>query len=300
MAENTTVNAEQKQNKRFRIGYIFLGLVPFAIIMAVQTAATIPGVILAVVDIVRSGRSYDLATIMEIFNSKYALAVYCAYCVICLAVFLPWYNKGVVKKNNKVDYKKALGPRPLALSVSAMICMFFLVSGGFVIFSRLLPAIMEKYNELIELSSVGTNTLITIIYVIILGPLTEELCYRGLMFGIMEKSNANHLIIIAIQGVLFGIMHMNVVQGAYAFLLGILLGYLRYRYKTVILTVGVHMMFNIVGTYGAQFLEDAGMTDDMAVLFGGIATAVLILLMIPVIKDKNVYTKEREPQQVIS
>lgn len=300
MAENITENTEQKQTKRLRIGYIFLGLVPFAIIMAVQTAATIPGVILAVVDVVRSGRSYELATIMEIFNSKYALAVYCAYCAVCLAVFFPWYIKGVVKKNDKVNYRKALGPRPLVLSVSAIICMFFVVSGGFVVFSRLLPAVMEKYNELIELSSVGTNALITIIYVIILGPLTEELCYRGLMFGIMEKSNANHLLIISIQGVLFGIMHMNVVQGAYAFLLGMLLGYLRYRYKTVIITVGVHMLFNIVGTYGAMLLENAGMNDDMAMLFGGIALVLLILLMIPVIKDKNVYTKELEPQTVIS
>lgn len=300
MAENITESVELKQKKRVRIGYIFLGLVPFAIIMAVQTAATIPGVILAVVDVVRSGRSYELATIMEIFNSKYALAVYTAYCVICLAIFLPWYCKGIVKKNPKVIYKKALGLRPVALSVSAMICMFFVVSGGFVVFSRLIPAIMEKYNELIELSSVGTNTLITIIYVILLGPLTEELCYRGLMFGLMERSNANHLVIITIQGVLFGIMHMNVVQGAYAFLLGMLLGYLRYRYKTVIITVGVHMLFNIIGTYGAQLLEKAGMNDDKSLLFGGIALAVLAVLMIPVIKDKNVYTRERESGKVIS
>jgi membrane protease YdiL (CAAX protease family) len=295
MAENNVaVNTESNAKKRVRVGYIFLALVPFAIIMAVQTIATIPGVVLAVIETVKSGQSYDLAAVMEVFNSKYALITYSAYCVICLGVFIPWYYKGIVKKSPKVNYKKALGIRSWALSVSVMMCLYFVVSGAFTVLYKLIPQIMEKYDELIQMSSIGTNVLMTIVYVILLGPLTEELCYRGLMFGILEKSNANHVLLICIQGALFAIMHMNLVQGGYAFLLGIILGFLRYRYRTIIITVSVHMLFNLVGTFGAQYIDGLGLNDNLTILFGGIAVVIAAFMMIFIVKDKNVYTKEQD------
>lgn len=301
MAENNNgeiVKAGAK--KSIRKGYIFMSFVPFAIVMAVQTATTTPGIILAMIDMDRQGLPFEMATMMGIYNKKYALWGYIAYCVICIALFVPWYIKSYVKKDPKVLYKKALGFRPWVLSVSVMVCLFFVVNGAFTVVNRLLPEVMERYNYLMQITSFGTDVLITVIYGYLLGPVTEELCFRGIMFSMLDRSGIHHIAVIVIQGFLFGLMHMNPVQSIYAFVLGVILGYLRYRYRTVIITVIVHVVFNVFGTYVELSLAGLGITENHYLLFGGIGLILTAVLMIAVIKDKTVYTEDRKETQVIS
>lgn len=295
MTENqTSENKETKNGRRFNKGYFFLAYVPFAIVMVVQTATTLPGLIIATYDISKSGQPSDLNMLMEIFNKKYALWGYIAYCIICIAIFTPWYIKGFVKKSPAVDYKKALGIKPLALSVGVMLCLCFAVSGVFTAIDIMFPEAMNAYKKLMEISSLGTDMSITIVYGILLGPVTEELCFRGLIFGMLEKSNARPLLFIFIQGLLFGIMHMNLEQGLYALALGMMLGYIRYRYKTVIITIIAHTVFNFVGTIGANFLARIGMNDTMEMVFGAVAIVAAAGLFVLILKDKGLYLKESE------
>ena len=242
MAENNNgeiVTAGAK--KGIRKGYIFMSFVPFAIVMAVQTATTTPGIILAMIDMDRQGLPFEMATMMGIYNKKYALWGY-----------------------------------------------------------RLLPEVMERYNYLMQITSFGTDVLITVIYGYLLGPVTEELCFRGIMFSMLDRSGIHHIAVIVIQGFLFGLMHMNPVQSIYAFVLGVILGYLRYRYRTVIITVIVHVVFNVFGTYVELSLAGLGITENHYLLFGGIGLILTAVLMIAVIKDKTVYTEDRKETQVIS
>ena len=50
-----------------------------------------------------------------------------------------------------------------------------------------------------------------------------------------------------IQAALFGIMHGNLVQGTYAFVLGVILGYVYYKYQSLVIPILFHMSFNIFG-----------------------------------------------------
>ena len=50
-----------------------------------------------------------------------------------------------------------------------------------------------------------------------------------------------------IQAALFGIMHGNLVQGAYAFALGLILGYVYHKYQSLVIPILFHMSFNIFG-----------------------------------------------------
>lgn len=293
MAEN---NGEAKivteERKEFRKAYFFLSFIPFAIILAVQTAATTPGMILAVVDINKQGMPMEISTMMDVFNQKYAAFCYVIYCLICMAIFIPWYYKGLVKKEPKVDYRKALGIKPAILSVSILICMYFVISGLFLIADIAFPSVMEKYNELMKMSSLGTNVFITVIYGYLLGPVTEELCFRGVMQGLLHKSNMSYMSVIVIQGLLFGIMHMNLVQGVYAFMLGMALGYIRYKYKTLILSVVAHIVFNFFGTSVELFLEGVGLSFAHKIIFAAVAAAIAVVLFVVVAKDKTSFVKE--------
>jgi len=290
LQDNVNVNPEttpELNGKKIRAGYIFLALVPFAVIMVLQTVAVLPGMILSVFEFSKNNHDFDLPALMKLFNEKYAVFSYIGYCVVALAVFLPWYIKGFVKKDPKVSYKKALGLKPVILTLALMVGLFFLVNGAFVVADKLFPAAMKKYGELMELSSLGSNMWLTVLYGILLGPVAEELCYRGLMFRLLEKSNIKIVFVILIQAAFFGIMHSNLVQGIYAFALGVLFGYLRYKYKTIILTTGAHMLFNFSGTIVTIKLEDAGMTDALNMILGAAGVVLVAVFIILIVKDKR-------------
>lgn len=300
MAENNVeVNNMTEEKKVFRKAYFFLSFIPFSIIVAVQTAATTPGMILAVLDMDRQGKPMEISAMMDIFNQKYAAFCYVLYCLICMAVFIPWYYKGIVKKGAKTDYRKALGFKPVVITVSILVCLYFVISGLFIIADNAIPSVMEKYNELMKLSSFGTNVFITVIYGYLLGPVTEELCFRGVMQGLLEKSNMSYMPVIVIQGLLFGVMHMNLVQGVYAFMLGMALGYIRYKYKTLILTVAAHVVFNFFGTSVELFLEGAGISSMQRIIFAAVAAAMTVVLFIVAAKDNTLYLKEKEETQTL-
>jgi hypothetical protein len=100
------------------------------------------------------------------------------------------------------------------------------------------------------------------------------------------------MIAVFIQGLLFGIMHMNLVQGVYAFLLGMILGYIRYKYKTVILTVCAHVVFNIFGTSVELLLEGAGITGLQRLILAAAGLALTAVVFVVIAKDKDSYTKD--------
>ena len=88
--------------------------------------------------------------------------------------------------------------------------------------------------------------------VVILPPLVEETVFRGLIFHYLKKGGAGFWAANLIQAVLFGIYHGNLVQGIYAFCIGLLLGYLAERYSSLIIPVMVHALFNLFGTFGVE------------------------------------------------
>lgn len=300
MTENNNVEIQTSDAKGIRKGYLFLSFIPFAIVMAVQTATTLPGVILAMIDMNKEGLPMELSVMMEIFNKKYAVAGYVAYCVICIAIFIPWYYKGIVKKSPKVDYRKALGIQPVAVAFTLLVGLFFVIVGFFVIADTVFPNAMNRYYEFAQMSSLGTNMAITLIYGDLLGPVTEELCFRGLMYGLLEKSRIHYLLAILIQGLLFGILHMNLVQGIYAFFLGSILCYIRYRYKTVIITIGAHIIFNIFGTSVEMAMDSAGVTNMQKLIFASVAAVISVILLVVLVKDKKSYIKEPEDTKALS
>ena len=289
-----------EEKAKIRKGYIFLAFVPFAVFMAIQTIVQLPGIILSIMDISKSGQPFTVDLLMSTFNEKYGLISYTVYALASIAVFLPWYYKSIVKKGPKTIYKKALGVKPILLSACIMVCMYFVVTAALTLLSNVAPGAMESYKKLVETSELGVDMPITIVYVILLAPIAEELCFRGVMQGLVEKSNLPIRDVILIQSILFGVMHMNLVQGLYAVVLGMILGYLRYKYKTIILNAGVHMFFNFVGSIVSGWLEKLKIPDNLTYVIGGIGLALAATLLVLISKDRTLYCEKREEQEVIS
>lgn len=82
----------------------------------------------------------------------------------------------------------------------------------------------------------------------IIAPILEELLFRGAVMNLLKRFLpyrwANLL-----QALIFGIMHFNIVQGIYAFALGLILGYIYNKFGTLYSDMIVHMSVNTVGGF---------------------------------------------------
>lgn len=292
--EADTLQQTETPKKSVRIGFVFLSIVPVAVLVFIQSACQMPFLALASIDIAKNGLAENIsdplegtALLMQVFNEKYSFYAYLAYAIIGLIAFGLWYFLGFVRRGKKVKLSQIFGVKSILATIGAVIGLNFLINAGFVLANYLFPSVMDNYAELMEASGLGSNALITIVYAIILGPVLEELCCRGLCFGYLEKSGIKPIFMILISGILFGAMHLNLVQGIYAALLGFMLGFLRYKYRSVLITIVMHILFNIMGTYGDQLIGMLHPSDAVTLILGGLALFLLVFVFVLINGDKK-------------
>ncbi|MBO5564449.1 MAG: CPBP family intramembrane metalloprotease [Lachnospiraceae bacterium] len=77
----------------------------------------------------------------------------------------------------------------------------------------------------------------------VLGPLCEEVVFRGYIYQSLRRSGRVTGSIL-LSGLLFGLMHMNLNQASYAFLIGIFLAALTRACGSLVLPILAHVSFN--------------------------------------------------------
>ncbi len=142
----------------------------------------------------------------------------------------------------------------------------------------LMPGAFEKYNGLMQNFDASGGAL-TLIYVVAIGPISEELIFRGAIF---DRLHAAFPFWIAnlMQALLFGIYHMNIIQGAYAFILGMLFGMAVYSSGSVILSIVAHVVFNST-SYAVQYIFGSA-SEGMGAAFAIFAAISFFLLVFSV------------------
>lgn len=211
-------------------------------------------------------------TITEVFDDlltfwstqRFNTYIMVVYAVMTMAVFGLWYY---MKYGGNYLPKPRSVFHPLSLLGILMLVpgMQYLSTYIVAFTATLFPHWLETYEELME--SAGLDERITLgmfLYSVILAPFSEELIYRGVTLRQARKClpfwAANLM-----QAVLFGAFHMNMIQGIYAFFLGLILGYVCEKSGSIYNAILLHALFNLWGTVISQFLT---MGDSMsAVIF---------------------------------
>lgn len=121
-----------------------------------------------------------------------------------------------------------------------------------VVVDALLPRAMHEYNSLVEASGVTSYGVAWAVSTLILPPIVEETGFRGLGMTYLERAGLPFWAANAIQALAFGLFHMNLVQGAYTFLLGALFGYLAHRSGSLAPAMLAHLTYNLMGTIGTE------------------------------------------------
>jgi len=160
---------------------------------------------------------------------------------VTLLVGALWYRgyKPVsdFKLKEVVNIKLLLAMACLGLSLQ------FLISMCLNAVCPVLPQdLTNQYSELME-QLIGGNIWLSLFVTVILAPLAEEFLFRGVTMKkarkIMPFMAANVL-----QAVLFGIYHMNWIQGVYAFVLGMILGFTAEYFHSIWAAVLLHACVN--------------------------------------------------------
>ena len=146
----------------------------------------------------------------------------------------------------------------------------------------LFPEVMEFYLELMELAGIsGQTDLVTLLDIAVLAPIAEEAICRGVALEFClratcpeprpaaggEIPRARFWAANVAQALIFAVMHLNIVQGAYALVLGLLLGWIVRRTGRLRYAALLHMAVN----------ASSVLTDVLDPLLGGALVPTLVV-----------------------
>lgn len=105
-----------------------------------------------------------------------------------------------------------------------------------------IDGVIGNYSE-ISSNVMANNIWLQIVTLIILGPFMEELLFRGLIYNRLKKVNDTS-IAAYVSAIIFGVYHLNLVQGIYTFIIGILLVFVYEKYNSLWAPYMLHMAAN--------------------------------------------------------
>ena len=128
----------------------------------------------------------------------------------------------------------------ITIGFSAVFFSSFIVRG----LAWLLPDAYASYVEAFENLQLG-SPLSFFIAVVIIAPLFEEILFRGFVFDQVERHFSPTAAVI-VSGLLFGVYHLNVFQGTFASVLGIVLGLSLLWTNSIRIPIIIHLVNNAV------------------------------------------------------
>lgn len=273
---------DKKISTGAKVGYFFLALVPFIIYWILQLGVTILFMIPRISEVMDSLQSGDNEKYMQIVTEISPPATFVMHIMMVL-IFGLWYFFGRSKNTEpqfRFQPKILLVTFVMALSLSVMSNTTVLIQQYF------FPDVVEQYEEMAELSGMGTNFLM-LISASCLAPIGEELLCRGITLMYLRKSVPFWLANI-IQSLIFAIMHMNWVQGTYAFLIGLILGYAVKKYNSIIPSVMIHFFVNTVASVITAVLFGFIPANIVCIAIMSIVSLMAVIPSLIMMKNDNV------------
>lgn len=161
--------------------------------------------------------------------------------IVTIAIIYLLYSNSTRKLLNRDVYRKidlkSIG-NIILLGIGLSVIILILTS----ILTSIFPSYLHVQNQLQSTKS----SILQLLIVIVIIPICEEILYRRIIFDYLRK-NYNIISAIIIQALIFGIAHGNIVQGIYAFILGIPLALLYMEFNSLWSNTILHIVINLLG-----------------------------------------------------
>ncbi len=109
---------------------------------------------------------------------------------------------------------------------------------------NLLGPIYKIYEQ--EFSKLLLNPISLVLMTVILAPILEEILFRGIIMKGMINNKVAPITAIIVSALIFGAVHFNPWQFAGAFLLGLVLGLVYYKTKSLLMPILLHAFNNLL------------------------------------------------------
>lgn len=284
-----------------KASYIVRSILVFIILFLILTGST---VLICLLNDILSGQFVSvfdslLSAVNGTYDGNLRYYIFLAYSVIGIIVFGSWYRYRFINpfKGMQRNYQSGFTLLTILTLVITAFGIQFVGDSIVSIMDRITPTFAASYHEQIATMGIGQSLApLMLLYVVVLGPIMEELAFRGLIYRFSRLAlpfwGANVL-----QAALFGIFHANLVQAIYAFIFGLVLGYIAHRGRGIRYSLFTHIAVNALGCFFAGFFETvSGSFTGLAILIGVILIVFAVFAFSvefhPLHKTKPVGQKE--------
>jgi membrane protease YdiL (CAAX protease family) len=214
---------------------------------------------------------------------------------ISITVFIFIY--GYRKAENTFAKVFALKPFNLLLILPVIILLFglqYLVGLLNIVVEKVIPSppwFWELFEKIFD-SRFGFWG--TFFKVAILAPIIEEILFRGIiMHGLMRNYKSGYAVFLS--GILFSVFHLNPWQMTYTFFLGLFLGWIMIRSRSLPLCIITHSINNIIVLLSITFqneiknslLSNMGTLGSVLLSIGAIVISAFAIILITRRKKQN-------------
>lgn len=294
----------KKPSTGARIGYFFLALVPAALCLILQVVALMVMCIVFAAGKFATGEldatAPDYLTKISALMMEAAPSGVTLYHIIGIFLFGFWFKlcfkkpRPTIKKSFAKVTKESV---VLAVLGGLVLCLF--ANSTIMVEYHLIPNVVNAYMEMAETAGLGGDSLMMLFTTVIMAPIGEEFLCRGVILHYAKKAFGKFWLANILQAVMFGCIHGNWVQGIYAFVIGLILGWLVKKYDSLVPAMLLHFVVNASSSSWATWMMNSLYGEDMPSLPVGLvwlAVTSAAMIAILVYKDK----KDREKASALN
>lgn len=119
------------------------------------------------------------------------------------------------------------------------------------------------------------TVVVQIAYVIILGPVCEEILYRGIILTLLKPYGKGMAIFVS--AIIFGVMHGNIPQAASAFASALVFGAIAVKCNSIVPTIIIHILNNTFASV-TDITDALGITGDLVMnIYYGLDILIILI-----------------------
>jgi len=169
---------------------------------------------------------------------------------VCLFIWLYTARKTtwITVKKDRLSLDQLLAAVPIALAMLGLVNLYMIGIQFLSEHSLIVKDYLTDYiaNTSLPNTTTGLEAAGYYIGVGLLIPVIEEIIFRGIIMGEF-LSTMKPDIAVFLAAFVFGTMHMQPVQIVYAFVCGLILGYVYLYSGSLLMSIGLHILFNLLG-----------------------------------------------------
>ena len=175
------------------------------------------------------------------------------------------------------------------MKITTLFMLIVVLMGVQIPFMLIDPCVEWMFNlfgltiqDAIDSATAGSKTLSMFLYASFIGPIVEEIVYRGFAMHGLQRAGCGKVTAMVLSSMLFGIMHANPTQSVFAFFVGLVFSYAAIEYGigwSILLHITNNFVFGDLLVFITKPIPDKIDTILEYALFGAFTLGGIIILI---------------------